>query len=306
MMLFVVMGFTPIAMGAAAGPRLLVPSSLDGAVQECLWVPAAGKDVRPLLVMLHPWSSGYDGYDLSEWQAEAASRDWHYVQPNFRGANMRPEACGSDLARQDILDVVDHLVAHYHVDEERIYLAGGSGGGHMALVMAGHAPDRWTAVSAWVPITDLAAWHGETKAADRKYYKDLEGVCGGAPGDGAAVDACYRKRSPVYFLDRAKDLPVDINAGIHDGYTGSVPIHHTLDAFNVIAMARGDEPVPEETVAALGRREGLADPPVDPAYGRGIHLRATAGPSRVTIFEGGHEGLAGAACAWLAGYPAEK
>jgi hypothetical protein len=39
---------------------------------------------------------------------------------------------------------------------------------------------------------------------------------------------------------------------------------------------------------------------VDESYGRGIHLRRMAGRSRVTIFEGGHEGIPEAAVAWLA------
>ena len=37
----------------------------------------------------------------------------------------------------------------------------------------------------------------------------------------------------------------------------------------------------------------------DPTYDRALHLRRTAGPSRVTIFEGDHEGLPLAACAGL-------
>lgn len=31
----------------------------------------------------------------------------------------------------------------------------------MALLIAGIAPLRWKGVSAWVPITNLATWHGE-------------------------------------------------------------------------------------------------------------------------------------------------
>ena len=108
----------------------------------------------------------------------------------------------------------------------------------MALVMSHRAPTTWTAVSAWVPITDLAAWHRFSKSGNGKYAKMLEGCCGGPPGK-PATDEQYRKRSPLFFLDRAAGLPIDLNAGIYDGHRGSVPIAHTLRAFNVLAEANG-------------------------------------------------------------------
>ena len=109
-----------------------------------------------------------------------------------------------------------------------------------------------------------------------------------------------RYRSPVYHLAGAKDLPVDIATGIHDGHTGSVPIHHSIDAFNAIAEARGEKVVELETIQTLSA-EDYSEPPsfTDETFGRGIHLRREAGSSRVTIFEGGHEGIPEAAVAWL-------
>ena len=285
---------------------ITVPSSIDGADQRCEFVPANKAGDRPLLVFLHPWSHHFDTFDISAWRDEAAARHWHFLAPDFRGPNMRPEACGSRLARQDILDAVDCVLARHPVDENRVYLAGSSGGGHMAMVMAAHAPGRWAAVSAWCGISDLAAWHRETKAAGRKYWKDIEGAVGGAPGASAETDRALRYRSPVFHLQAARGLPVDFNAGVHDGHTGSVPIHHTIDAFNVVARARGDAPVPAEEIDRLSARKGLdKDAEPDPVYGRVIHYRRAAGPSRLTIFEGGHECIADAACAWLAGHARE-
>jgi poly(3-hydroxybutyrate) depolymerase len=296
-------GLVVLVWVASATPiRVEVPSTIDDQPQPVDVYPAEGDEgPRPLLVVLHNWSADLDRFDGSEWVPVAAERSWHMIFPDFRGANNRPEACGSMLARQDVLDAVDYMITHYDVDTSRIYLAGVSGGGHMAMVMATHAPDRWAAVSAWAGISDLAAWHAETKAANRKYWRDIEAVVGGAPGDSPEVDAELRLRSPVHHLANAKDLPVEIAAGIHDGYTGSVPIHHSIDAFNAIARALDETPVGAATIQRLSQKD-YAEPPefVDDSYGRGIHLRQTAGASRVTIFEGGHEGIPAAAAAWMA------
>ncbi|HPO13559.1 MAG TPA: prolyl oligopeptidase family serine peptidase [Candidatus Hydrogenedentes bacterium] len=280
-----------------------VTSTLDGQSQPCLFVQANAEEPRPLLVALHPWSQGFNTFPgMTHWQHAANIHNWHYLQPHFRGPNKNPEACASPQARQDVLDAVDYVLQQYKVDPQRIYLTGCSGGGHMVLTMAAHAPERWAAVSAWCPITDLAAWHAECTAAKRSYAQDLEAVCGGVPGISDAVNLHYRTRSPLFELARAAALPLDINAGLHDGYTGSVPVHHTLDAYNVIAEAQGAGKISAGEIATLAAEQTLRPPAEqDETYGRVLHLRRTAGPSRVTIFEGGHEGdtLAETACQWL-------
>jgi pimeloyl-ACP methyl ester carboxylesterase len=290
------------AMGDPQAEELIVFSSIDGTNQPCLFVRAPATGKRPLLVLLHTWSSTYrDFAHMAEWQAEAKKRNWHCLQPNYRGPNTNPEACASIKARQDILDAVEFVLKNYAVDETKIYLAGASGGGHMALVMAAHAPERWSAVTAWCPITDLAAWHAECTAAGLKYAADIEACCGGPPGVSPEVDKEYQFRSPIHGLAAAVNVPIDISTGIHDGHQGSVPIHHALDAFNVLARAAGEAAIDAATLEKLAQQE----PPLvagafeDAAYGRAIHFRRTAGSARLTVFEGGHEALPGTASVWL-------
>lgn len=268
-----------------------------------------GSDEYPLLVSLHSWSFGHEQRQ-EELEHLAQWRGWIYLFPNFRGRNDRPEACGSELARQDILDAVEWTKQNYPVDRSKIYLTGSSGGGHMSLLMAARHPEVWTAVSAWVPITDLAAWHDRHAEVD--YGEMLRACTGGTPGSSPQVDAEYRDRSPLRFLSAAKDLPIEIAAGVRDGHQGSVPIRHSLLAFNELAGAHGAEPVSDAEIAELstGPKARLANPQPgdrieDPAYDREIILRRTAGPSRITIFEGGHEGIASAQVDWLRRYPAD-
>ncbi len=287
--------------------RLTVVSTRDAAPQTCyLHRPAAATGPRPLVVSLHTWSFNVEQRN-EPLEGLCAERDWLLLYPDFRGPNNRPAACGSTLAQQDILDAVAHVQAHYAVDPQRVYLCGTSGGGHLTMLMAGRHPAAWTAASAWVGISDLAAWHA--RHAGGEYGEQMRAACGGAPGDSPAVDAQYAARSPLTWLSAAVDLPLDLAAGIHDGHTGSVPIRHTLDAFNTVARAQGAPEVSETEIAQLSQPDGrLAQPQpsdqvTDPSFGRTIHLRRQAGRCRVTIFEGGHEGIARAAVAWFEAHP---
>lgn len=259
-----------------------------------------------MLVFLHSWSGDLRQKNV-QWQAQAMRRGWIYLHPNFRGVNSTPQACGSKFARQDILDAIEAMQAKYNVDPDRIYLAGSSGGGHMAMLMAGHHPDRFSAVSSWVGISDLAQWYRFHLKDDvpQRYARMILDCLGGAPGTSAEIDRQYRERSPRFHLQHATDVPIDIYSGVNDGHTGSVPIHHSLDAFNVIATANGDAPVTAEEISQLTQERRLKAPSesdlkAEPAIGRAIQLRRRSGQARVTIFEGGHESLVEPACHWLA------
>ena len=176
----------------------------------------------------------------------------------------------------------------------------------MSLLMAARHPDRFSAVSAWVGITDLAEWYRfHTKDGEPGGYAQMVAAsCGGAPGDSEEVDREYYDRSSIHFLQSAVGLPLDINAGVKDGKTGSVPIHHSLRAYNVVANAGGHPTIPEAIMDELWEQERLASPQAsdltaDPTYEKAILLRRSAGAARVTIFDGGHEALPSAACTWL-------
>ncbi len=300
----------------AAALRLAVdiPSTKDGVLQKVIyWRPAdAAKDqpgpAVPLIVFLHSWSGGFE--QGPPWIDQARKMGWVLVAPDFRGPNSRPEACASDLASQDILDAVAYARRDARVDASRIYLVGGSGGGHMSLVMAARAPELWAGVSAWVPITDLAAWHAESKARKNNYARMLEQSCGGAPGP--ATEAEYRHRSPLFHLAAAQGVPLDINTGIHDGHTGSVPVSHSLRAFNVLATP--DKQVAAEDIDFMVRERKIpsalaAEKQDDPERQKTVLFRRTSGHARVTVFEGGHDSESSAAVLWLArqrkGQPAD-
>lgn len=292
----------------AARYAVTVASSKDDTLQKVIFYcpPEAALDAKgdrvPLLVALHTWSGNFE--QGMEHVTHAKKRGWVLIAPDFRGPNRRPEACASDLAVQDVLDAVEFAKKNARVDETRIYVVGASGGGHMALMMAARAPGLWAGVSAWVPVTDLLAWHRDNTVSKRKYDKMLEQVCGGPPGPQNEAD--YRKRSPVFHLTAAKDLPLDINAGIHDGHTGSVPVSHSLRAFNVVAAANGcdNKRVTDEQIGFMVREQKVSPPLAgeredDPERLKTVLFRRVAGAARITIFEGGHNIELVAALNWL-------
>ena len=277
-------------------------SPADGSEQKTLVYLPPGDEPVPLLVAFHTWSGDYrqDESPYAEW---CIARGWAMVHPDLRGPSNRPEAAGSDLAFADLRAVLDFVREKRSIDPGRIYAVGVSGGGMMTLLAAARMPEVWAAASAWVPVTDLTDWYADSVARGNKYVRDIERVCGGAPGASSEVDAAYATRSVVGRLgDVTPSFPLDINTGIHDGHTGSVPVSHAIRAFNAVA-AEADR-IPSEAIDAMVRDRtvpsGSKHDGRDPLFAsRPVLLRRLSGDSRLTIFEGGHEIVHEAALTWL-------
>ena len=278
-----------------------VKSSLDGTMQPCwFWAPEKAKgEAVPLVVGLHTWSCGYTMRSNYAPALEyAKAHGWAMVGPHFRGPNSTPPACGGDPAVQDIVDAVNYAKDRVKIDEKRVYIIGGSGGGHMTLLMAGRHPEIWAGCVAFCPITDLARWHADSllkhPGRGRNYARMMEGACGGIPSDKPDE---YRRRSPLTWLETAAKagVPVYIATGIHDGWKGSVPVGHAFRAYNILADAK--DRVSEADIAKIEAERKVPDSiaykgPDDPFYGpkMKVYYRGTSRNVRMTLFEGGHSG----------------
>jgi len=282
---------------------ITVRNSVDGAAEPAWFLPNPSPQPAPLLVHLHSWSSRLGESSLAR---DCARRGWAFLSPNFRGPNNRPEACGSRIAIQDVLDAVAHARRATAVDPRRIYLIGGSGGGHMALMMAQAAPDLWAGVSSWVPITDLAAWHAFSKQKGSRYHQMMEQACGGPPG-APATDAEYRARSPLFHLERAKGVPIDLQVGIRDGHEGSVPVSNALRAFNTLAAVNGHAArmLPAADIEFITAQAVMPNADTPDNIGRAkrrqpVHIPLIAGSFKKKIFDRAHESDFAPAVRWLA------
>jgi len=276
-------------------------SAADNTMQPSLFYDPGGNESKPLLIALHSWSGDYTQANPA-YGIWCISKGWVLMHPDFRGVNQRPEACGSELAVQDIVSAVEYAKKTCKIDENRVYLIGASGGGYGSLLMAGRAPEIWAGVSAWCPIYDFKAWHAETSERKLRYADMLEKVCGGAPGTSPAVDEQYRIRSAAAWLKRARNVNLSINTGITDGHNGSVPVSQTLHAFNEV-VTRVDH-VSEATISEMAKAPEMPDSLLqkidDVLYRRKPALfRRVSGSSQVTIFQGGHEIIYEAGLGWL-------
>lgn len=291
--------------GAEVKKKAVVPagividykSSYDNKLQKAMVHYSKSKEPRPLVVALHTWSSTY--LQTAGYFALAKKYDVHLIAPNFRGPNTvgNPLSMGSDAAVADIVSAVEWMKKQVKVDNDRIYIIGGSGGGFMSLLMAGRHPEIWAGVSAWCPISDLKKWCTFHKG--KGYGAHIIRNLNGDPRTDEAAAKEAAKRSPVTWLARAKNVAVDISTGIHDGHKGSVPISEAFNAYNCIAKDK----VPQKDIDFMVKNEKVpAGTPEfkDPGYGRRkVHYRKVSGNVRVTIFEGGHNILSAYGFDWL-------
>jgi len=277
-------------------------SPADGSEQKTLLYMPPGDAPVPLLVAFHTWSNDYAQNEspYAEW---CIARGWAMLHPDLRGPSNRPGAAGSDLAIADLRAAIELARKSRAIDERRIYAVGVSGGGMMTLLAVARMPEVWAAGSAWVPVTDLVAWHAESRGRNNNYVADLERICGGPPGGSTDIDGQYAVRSAVVVLAKEKlDIPLDINTGIHDGHTGSVPVSHGLRAFN--AVASPPDRIAETTIADMVTSRAvpaaLRFSGTDRLYAaRPVLMRHVSGHARITVFDGGHEILHEAALTWL-------
>ena len=200
--------------------EILIKSSSDGSMQPILFKKAEGEEKRPLLVVLHTWScTRFD--PLHRIKPFAEKHNFNLLLPEFRGPNLTTNpncriACGSGIARKDVKDAIDYITENFEVDTDNILLFGCSGGGHMALLMAGCYPELFKAVAAFVPITDLKKWYGQNP----KYAPHVKACCG--------TKAEMTRRSPISFMDGIAKANVKIFAGKYDK---TVPVSHSEDFY---------------------------------------------------------------------------
>ncbi len=63
-----------------------------------------------------------------------------------------------------------------------------------------------------MPITDLAAWHGENP----DYAGHVAACCGGEPGKDPETDREYRDRSPISFVSELAEATISVHHGRFD------------------------------------------------------------------------------------------
>ena len=314
-LMFFVLAFAAIFTASAAGKAVkakkteAVPvkeitylCSFDNTQQPALVLEAKSKEPRPLFVTLHTWSSVYKQC-RSSYAGRLVKFDVYMIAPDFRGKNTvgNKLSMGSDAAISDILDAVKYMQKNYNIDNSRIYLIGGSGGGFMSLLTSSRSRDIWAAVSSWCPISDIVKWHEyySPKPGKAKGYGiHIEKNIGNPQTDeNAKAEAIHR--SPVTYLEGVS-YPLDISHGIFDK---TVSVEHAIWAFNKVAAPK--DRFTEAEIAAIKnitetQKTPDGFPEVAEKFGKcKIYVRRVSGNVRINIFHGGHSIMGGIGCQWL-------
>jgi len=284
-----------------------ITSTMDGAQQPVFWLPPTGNGEQPLMVILHSWSADYTQHAGIPYARWARENGWAVIAPDFRGRNTTVQAVGSDLAVQDAADAIDHAIAQGGVDADRVYVVGYSGGGMMALLLAGRHPDKVSAVAAWGPPHDLIEFYDFSARLGRPYATHVATACGGNPTSvGPAQEECLW-RSPVTHLDVAREhqVPVLIAQGISDPF---VETDAAVEVFNLLA-----DPEDRLAPAAVDLFRGGVVPDGLPEWGTTetyfgsgdpapVFARASAS-ALLVYFQAGHDMAYHATARWFATDP---
>lgn len=264
-----------------------IAASGQAGAQRAQFISA--RDTAPLIVDLHQWGEDERGHAGNDVPLDdlVYERGWNFIRPALAGPNRTPKACCSEAVIDGIVAAIRYAQEHGRVDPSRIYVVGASGGGYTALCAAASGKVHARAFYAWASITDLDAWYREHITDN--YGADVR-KCTGSLGTFNTAEA--DRRSPFHMP--LSQTPVRIYAGIHDGFSGSVPITHSVKLFNRYAAAYS----PAQTISSddqltmIERRQGPDTEAGRRIGGRLIHLQRQAGPASIEIFEGGHEMLA--------------
>ena len=284
--------------------EVTITSTADGSEQPALFYDSGSDRDKPLLVVLHSWTADYRKQFSIPYGVWAVNNDWVMIHPEYRGRFNRPEATLSELAVQDVVDAYWWATEHAHIDEDRIYLTGFSGGAMAALTMVGRYPELWTAAAAWVPVYDLVDWYATIKEhTDLHYARNIVASCGGKPVAGTEAEEECRRRSPSSYLENARHAGVEvlIATGVDDWF---VPPRHALRAYNV--LAEPEDRLTEAQIEAISADATIPDDfsgefsnPLIEDAGKELLLAKESDDVVLWIFDGSHDVIYNAGLEWL-------
>jgi pimeloyl-ACP methyl ester carboxylesterase len=265
-----------------------IQSSIDHTRQKAIFRAAPPGAKRPLLVSLHVWAGDFASRDSLAPLAFAAA--WNYIHPDFRGPNRGTDNCLSEKVVADIDDAIAYSVQEGNVDPDNIFVVGFSGGAYAALGMYVRSRHSVRAYLAWAPIADLFAWHEESAARGNVELAQQIRDCTGSGERLVREDA--QRRSPLsWTLASVPKSRIELFAGIDDGYSGTVPISHSIRFFNRLTELYGvssRQVTSDEIVVLLSRGVApkLAAPHLE---GRTILFHRDVRFASLTVFQGSHE-----------------
>ncbi|MEM6522914.1 MAG: S9 family peptidase [Bacteroidota bacterium] len=215
-----------------------------GAVEEIKYASSDGTEIQawivkppkfdpskkyPLVLRIHggPHAMYHVGFNYN-FQLHAA-QDQVVLYTNPRGST----GYGFDFANaiqnaypgndyNDIMAGVDEVISRGYIDENRMYVYGGSGGGVLTSWIVGHT-NRFAAASVNYPVTNWFSFVGTTDGAG--WYYNFEKYPWEDPSE-------HIKRSPLMYVGNVK-TPTMLMCGENDLRT---PISQTEEYYQALKM----------------------------------------------------------------------
>lgn len=177
-------------------------SEIEGSLQAyAVWVPPtySAATETPVVINLH----GYDP-SFSSWEdnpflqgfnpAATAHNRYLLVNPFGRG-----NTAYQNIGEADVLEVLAEVRRLYHIDENRIYLTGGSMGGAGTWNIGLSYPDLFAAIAPIMGPTDFLFWTGLKPGQLSRLQQFI-----------------FARNSALFQAENARNLPVFCNHGVRD------------------------------------------------------------------------------------------
>lgn len=264
-----------------------IPTEDSNEVQLAYAHLIQSEESKPLVVSLHAWVDDYSKPDPLS--ILVSDENWNYIHPDFQGPNWTKDACLSQKALSDIDTAIDYAIKHGSVDMDNIFVVGASGGGYAALGSYLRSKHQVKGFQSWVPISDLTAWYYQSLSRNYEYAEHILKCT----SDGEILDLqAAKERSPLFWEIKGSPTgTLDIYAGIKDGYSGSVPLSHSILFYNRLVKEYGypEAIVSEKEITSL-LTQGIAPTTAEEYVGGRKVLFSRGIPEvSISIFQGGHE-----------------
>jgi dipeptidyl aminopeptidase/acylaminoacyl peptidase len=185
----------------------------------------------PLILSIHGGPHGMYGVGFSHrWQNQAAE-GYVVLYTNPRGSAGYGSAFGNEIDNaypgkdfDDLMNGVDQVISSGYIDEDNLFVYGGSGGGVLTAWIVGHT-DRFAAASSNYPVIDWISFVGTTDGAS--WYYNFESFPWEDPTE-------HLERSPLMYAGNVS-TPTMLMTGERDLRT---PISQTEEFYAALKVQK--------------------------------------------------------------------
>ncbi len=236
-----------------------------GQVQEIWYESVGGLDIQgwyitppdfdpsrkyPMILTIHGGPHGMYGVGFNfSWQ-EHAAKGYVVLYTNPRGSSGYGSAFGNEINNaypdkdfDDLMKGVDEVIARGFIDEENLFVYGGSGGGVLTAWIVGHT-DRFAAASSNFPVINWLSFVGTTDGTS--WYRNFEKFPWEDPSE-------HLRRSPLMYVGNVK-TPTMLMTGELDLRT---PIPQTEEFYAALKVQQ----VPTVMLRFKGEYHGTSSNP---------------------------------------------